>query len=303
MVEGVFHPLTIGTLGREWGHDVVSETTRLIVVHNQDCAVPVLALHQRVDNVALDPSSIVRRVRGMLRQLNRRNDVRYLGETAVFEVEHELVQTRAVDTLLGQRTLLDNVVLVLLELFKHVMIAIVGILVHEPRNVLLLQVLRDRLPLQRKASNGVSARVLLTASGTVVIHHRTTLLGGFTTGSRARRVDRTRQPNSTVGVRGRGDTLMVRVTHDELFSQGKVHRKLLALIVTKRVWGVVQRPTIVLAIVPGSVVFFPAIRATHHALSRVRVVATSLADVEVHQLLHVLRRGRLDGRVHRLRED
>ena len=96
---------------------------------------------------------------------------------------------------------------------------------------------------------------------------------------------------------------MVRVTHDELFRQGKVHRKLLALIVSKRVGRVVQRPTIVLAIVPGSVVLFPAIRATHHALSRVRVVATSLADVEVHQLFHVLRRGRLDGRVHRLRED
>ena len=253
--------------------------------------------------MALDPSSIVRRVRRVLRQLNRRNDVRYLGETAVFEVEHELVQTRAVDTLLGQRTLLDNVVLVLLELFKHVMIAIVGILVHEPRNVLLLQVLRDRLPLQRKASNGVSARVLLTASGTVVIHHRTTLLSGFTTGSRARRVNRTRQPNSTVRVRGRGDTLMVRVTHDELFSQGKVHRKLLALKVTKRVWGVVQRPAIILTIVPSSVVFFPTVRTTHHALSRVRVVATSLTDVEVHQLLHVLRRGRFDGRVHRLRED
>ena len=32
-------------------------------------------------------------------------------------------------------------------------------------------------------------------------------------------------------------------------------------------------------------------------------MTTSLANVEVHQLFHILRRGRLDGRVHWLRED
>ena len=301
VVVRVEHPLARLITRRVRRHDVVRPAARLVVGEDVHGVVPRLAVEERLGDLALEPRAVARGVGRVLREVLRADDVRHLGQVALARILVELLKTRVGGAAAGELLLLLGRVLVLLELDERVVAKVVVVLVHLPGDAGLLQVLGHRLPALRVAAHR-GAHVRLGAAGRVrVVDHRATELVRLAADGAAVRVDRASEPGDTVRVRRRDHTLKVRIAHQEVVRQRKVEGQVLPAVVADRVRRVVQRPAVVLAVVPRRVVLPPVVGAGNHALGTVAPVATLVVQVPRVQLLDVARRLRaLQRVVHRL---
>lgn len=168
----VVEPFAHGALfGVVW-RDVITPAAGLVVADDQGRAVPVLALHDGIGDLLLQPRPVVRGVRGMLGQLGRADDVGNHGQRAVRSLFVESVQTNVGHAgFVESGSVLGG--LVLLKPGERVVIEVVEVLVHLPCHAGLFVNFGRGGPLERVA---VDPRQFTTRNFVVVDCH-TSLFG------------------------------------------------------------------------------------------------------------------------------
>lgn len=130
--------------------------TVLTIVANHEKSRRVLgALDDSINNLLLQPATVLGLVGRVLGQLGRPNDEADFGKGTVGSGGIESIQTHEGHTLLGEGRVLACL-LVLIEPGQWVIVEVVGVLVQLPRDTCFLVELVDGLPLQRVAVDSIT---------------------------------------------------------------------------------------------------------------------------------------------------
>jgi hypothetical protein len=113
------------------------------------------ALSDSIDNLLLQPATVLGLVRRVLGQLGRSNNEADFGERAIGSGSVESVKTHEGHTLLGEGRVLACL-LELIEPGQWVVVEVVGVLVELPRDTRFLVELVNGLPLERVAVDSIA---------------------------------------------------------------------------------------------------------------------------------------------------